>query len=62
MHNNKIYVHLGFGEIPDDITITHSPDVDDEGPYFNGVMPGNNTEYHFKAKEIGFNPVGEVKL
>ena len=62
VHNNKIYVHLGFGEIPDDITITHSPDIDDEGPYFNGVMPGNNTEYHFKAKEIGFNPVGEVKL
>ena len=30
--------------------------------YFNGVMPGDNTEYHFKAKEIGFNPVGEVKL
>ena len=61
-YSNKTYAHLDFGTIPDDITITHNPDIDDEGPYFNGIMPGHNTEYHFKAKEISYNPVGEIKF
>lgn len=61
-YDNKMYGHLDFGEIPEDISVTHSPDIDDEGPYFTGIMPSHDSEYHFKAKEITYNPVGEIRF
>ena len=61
MYDDKYFELTGYDDLSNEIANLEGSGSPG-GINIEGVMPGRNIDYYIKAKQLGFNPVGEIKF